>query len=119
MAACAVYADRAGDGERQVNLAGGFDRRRYTGRRGGQGFRNGHVVDRQIVDLQRPEAGFANGQPADGQGADRDRTDCQRTDGGRSPCVRANRQAAGLDKGGSPHRRRVREGVLWLLKKIA
>jgi len=31
----------------------------------------------------------------------------------------SNRQAAGTDKGGSPHRRRVREGVLWLLKKIA
>lgn len=30
----------------------------------------------------------------------------------------ANRQA-GAAKGGSPHRRRVREGVLWLLKKIA
>lgn len=32
---------------------------------------------------------------------------------------RTHRQAAGEDKGGSPHRRRVREGVLWLLKKIA
>lgn len=31
----------------------------------------------------------------------------------------ANREAPGQDKGGSPHRRRVREGVLWLLKKIA
>jgi nucleoside-diphosphate-sugar epimerase len=31
----------------------------------------------------------------------------------------ANRHAAGAAKGGSPHRRRVREGVLWLLKKIA
>lgn len=31
----------------------------------------------------------------------------------------ANRAAATSDKGGSPHRRRVREGVLWLLKKIA
>jgi nucleoside-diphosphate-sugar epimerase len=31
----------------------------------------------------------------------------------------ANRQAAGTAQGGSPHRRRVREGVLWLLKKIA
>ncbi len=31
----------------------------------------------------------------------------------------ANRQAARSTSGGSPHRRRVREGVLWLLKKIA
>jgi nucleoside-diphosphate-sugar epimerase len=31
----------------------------------------------------------------------------------------ANRHAADAAKGGSPHRRRVREGVLWLLKKIA
>ena len=31
----------------------------------------------------------------------------------------ANRSAAGAATGGSPHRRRVREGVLWLLKKIA
>jgi nucleoside-diphosphate-sugar epimerase len=31
----------------------------------------------------------------------------------------ANRGVAGADQGGSPHRRRVREGVLWLLKKIA
>ena len=31
----------------------------------------------------------------------------------------ANRRAAGAAKDGSPHRRRVREGVLWLLKKIA
>jgi len=31
----------------------------------------------------------------------------------------ANRSAAGAAAGGSPHRRRVREGVLWLLKKIA
>lgn len=30
----------------------------------------------------------------------------------------ANRQAASESKGGSPHRRRVREGVLWLLKKL-
>ena len=31
----------------------------------------------------------------------------------------ANRQAASASKAGSPHRRRVREGVLWLLKKLA
>ena len=31
----------------------------------------------------------------------------------------AHREAAQPEKGGSPHRRRVREGVLWLLKKIA
>jgi nucleoside-diphosphate-sugar epimerase len=31
----------------------------------------------------------------------------------------ANRDSAALSKGNSPHRRRVREGVLWLLKKIA
>jgi len=31
----------------------------------------------------------------------------------------ANRHAASQSAGGSPHRRRVREGVLWLLKKIA
>jgi len=31
----------------------------------------------------------------------------------------ANRRIAGQSQGGSPHRRRVREGVLWLLKKIA
>jgi len=31
----------------------------------------------------------------------------------------AHREAAGASTGGSPHRRRVREGVLWLLKKIA
>lgn len=31
----------------------------------------------------------------------------------------SNGQAAQSTAGGSPHRRRVREGVLWLLKKIA
>jgi nucleoside-diphosphate-sugar epimerase len=31
----------------------------------------------------------------------------------------ANRKAAHSTTGGSPHRRRVREGALWLLKKIA